>query len=227
LPSRYDLQSLFEADGILWPATDPSRVFSAHLISGKKRIEISRAAEIGGPEQFLADDDLGTSVLHGSTTLGPCTLIGLQNLSAPKYLDGPTGQVILAPRFRVSACLLGMHVADENAPIMTSGTFSYAGLGDWLRPSTQTRLNEAVLISHPIPTPSLLDFFVGAIKARIILRVVSRLQFSPSGRHSASRDEPQVSIRPSEPVSLAWLIDTAKRFENFLSLCLGTSARLR
>jgi hypothetical protein len=228
MSSRYDLQSRFEADGIFWPANDKGKVFSAHLSVGQRRIEISKAAEMGGPEQFLADDDLGTSVLHGATTLGPCTLIGLQSLGASKSLHGATGQVILAPRFRVSACLLGLHLMDEDAPIMTSGTFSYAGLGDWLRPSTQTRLtDEALLISHPIPTPSLLDFFVGAIKARIILRVVSRLQFAPSGRHSASRDEPQVSIHPAEPVSLAWLIETAKRFENFLSLCLGTSARLR
>jgi hypothetical protein len=224
---RYNLQSRFEADGVFWPADNKNSTFSAHLSAGPKRIEISRAAEVGGPERFF-DDEAGASVLHGSTTLGPCTLIGLQSLGAPKSLHGPTGQVILAPRFRVSACVLGLHLVDEDVPVVTSGVLSYAGVGDWLRAPTQIRLTEeAIVISHPTRTPFLVDFCVRATKARVGLRVVSRLQLAPSGRHSASRDEPQVSIHLNEPASLAWFVDIANRFENFLSLCLGTSAQRR
>jgi hypothetical protein len=227
MTERHDLRAKLETDGRFWSPENPGSTFSAHLSATPERIELSRSAEFAGVERFFESEDLSIPVLHGHTMLGFCTLIGLHELGSSKVLHGPTGQVITAPRFRVSACVQGVHLTGEASEEIRSGTFSYEGVGDWLRTSTQILMSDsAVVITHPIPSPPVLDFSVTALKAKVELHSRSRLTWSPSGRHSASRDEPQISIEPQSLVSLAWLFDAANRFENFLSLCLGSSTRL-
>jgi hypothetical protein len=229
MPDRYNLRSRFETEGVFWAAPSPEQKFPARLSASKNGIELATAAEVGGLENLSPhlEDKVAPDLVHGQSILGPCTLIGLHGLGGPRRLDLATGHVVFARRFRVSLCIMGLHLADESASLFSSAICSYAGLGDWLRSTTQIRLtDEAVLITHPMKTPPLLDFCVLATKTRIGLKVASNLRYSLSGRHSAG-NEPRISIEPAEPTSLEWLFDAAFRFENFLSLLLGTSVRLR
>jgi hypothetical protein len=208
--------------------SNPQAKFSAHLSGRGKFIELATAAEVAGPERLCPGrDEVIADLLHGYTTLGSCTLIGVQECGSRQVMDG-TGRMIITRRFRAGSCVLGLNVAGYSTPELVSARCSYAGLGDWLRSPTQINLtNEALLIRHPTQPPSLVDFCVLANKTHVDLRVASTLKWSPSGWHSASGDVPQLLIESTGAASLEWFLNTACRFENFFSLCVGTSVLLR
>jgi hypothetical protein len=227
MSSRYDLGARFETQGIFWPSTDKTKQFPAHLKSGRKRIELIRV-ELEEIRRLFESETPNISVVHGITTMGPCTLIGLQVGRVKKVFNAASENVVATPHFRVSAIVFGLHIQDEAVQLFGAATFSYAGAGVWVSPTTQIeRTAEAIVISHPIAQTPPVNFCVCASKTCIQVESVSRISFFPGGRHSGSRDELQVSVQPFEPVSLVWLSETARRFENFLSLCVGTSVGLR
>ncbi len=230
MPAKYGLRSRFEAEGIFWPSNNPHARFSARLISTKRSIELAVAAESAGPERLFPspNDELAPDVMHGYTTIGKCTLMGLQEFDGVRQFEVETQRTLLTRRYRVGACVVGAYLGNESEPIWRSATFSFAGVGDWLRPATQIRITDkALVISHPTPAPTIVDFCMVPTMTHIELRMISDMTWSPSGRHSSSRDEPQIEITPEQPASLGWFIDVAVRFENFFSLCLGTSVQLR
>jgi ApeA N-terminal domain 1 len=226
---RYHLRSRFEADGVFWMPASPQAKFSAHLSARGKLIELRMAAEIAGPQQLFPGRDTAISgVLHGYTTVGTCTLIGVQEHGGVRHFADSSGGVVVARRFRVGLCVLGIHIASYSSPELASATCTYAGTGDWLpTPTELTFTEESTTIIHPHRTPSLVDFCLLANRTRIELRVSYDMTFTPSKRHSASNDRPRIDIEALEPTSLESFYDKALRFENFFSLCVGTSILIR
>jgi HEPN superfamily Apea-like protein/ApeA-like protein len=229
MADRFDIQSEFETEGCFWEPGTPAQSFSAHLSATSKRIELTKAAERVGMERLFSrsDDEPAPDILHGDTLLGPCTLIGLQGVGGFGSGNPSTGNILRALRFRISLCILGLHLTNESAPEIHSATFNYAGLESWLRSDAQISLtDDGVIIRHPRNSPPLLDFSLVPTRTRMQLRVASNLQFSPARTHSAGA-EPCVIVEPAIPASLEGLLDSAYRLENFLSLWIGTSVRLR
>jgi hypothetical protein len=229
MADRFDIKSEFETDGCFWEPGTPDQSFSAHLSTTNKRIELSKAVESVGMERLFSrsEDETAPEVLHGDTLLGPCTLIGLQSLGGSGPGNLSTGKILRAFRFRISLCILGLHLTNESALEIRSATYSYAGLEGWLRSDAQISMtNDEVIIRHPHKSPPLLDFSIVSTRTRIQLRVASNLQFDPLGSHSAGA-EPLIVVEPSTPSSVEELLNSAYRLENFLSLWIGTSVRLR
>jgi hypothetical protein len=229
MADRFDIKFEFETDGCFWEPGTPDQSFSAHLSADDKRIELSKAAEPVKMERLFSrlEDETAPEVLHGDTLLGPCTLIGLQGVGGFGSGNLSTGKILRALRFRISLCIFGLHLTNESALEIPSATFSYAGLEGWLRSNAQISMTDAeVLIRHPRNSPPLLDFSMVSTRSRIQLRVASNLQFSLLGTHSAGA-EPRIVVEPSRPTSVERMLDSAYRLENFLSLWIGTSVRLR
>jgi ApeA N-terminal domain 1 len=209
--------------------SSPQATFSAHLSARGKLIELRTAAEIAGPSRLFPGRDMAISgVLHGYTTVGTCTLIGVQEHGGVRHFTGASGGVVVARSFRVRLCVLGIHIASYSSPELASAMCTYAGTGDWLPTPTEfTFTDECTTIIHRHRTPSLVDFCLLANRTRIELRVPYDMTFTPSNRHSASNDRPQIDIEVLEPTSLENFYDKALRFENFFSLCVGTSILIR
>ena len=85
----------------------------------------------------------------------------------------------------------------------------------------------SISVSYPKKFPAVVDFCLPCIKSRVELVVASNLQYTPGGKRVTARSQPRITIEPAQLCSLEWLVDLACRFENFFSLCLGTSVRLR
>src|SRR5947207_217243 len=124
----HHIHSRFEADGIFWEAKDPTSTFTAHL-SSSVHIELTISAEIAGPERMFWNPAFDTSppdhCLGLTTTMGPCTLIGLHELPTQTYFVGLTTQVVLARRYRVDACIIGLHLESDTEPLLRSGWIMY------------------------------------------------------------------------------------------------------
>lgn len=227
MPENYTLRSLFETDGVFWIPELPKQKLSAHLSAGRNGLIFSRAATVEATEKFLTSTNPVPRILLGDTMLGRCTLLGFHESGTKQNLNLATGQVLSAPRFRVDACILGVHLADPSGPSLGSATYTYGGLQNWLPPNSTISFTDAgISISYPKKTLPLLNFCVLREKAEFTLKVASNLRHSPSGTHSGG-SEPNIVIEPSDPRSLDWVFDTAVRLENFFSLLLGTSVRLR
>lgn len=230
MADRFDIKSNFETDGCFWEPRTPDQSFSAHLSANEKRVELSRAAERVEMERLFSrsEDEITLQILHGDTLLGRCTLIGLQRVGGSGSANLSTSTILRALRFRINLCILGLHLTNESALEIPWAKFSYAGLEGWLRSDAQISItNTGVLISHPRNSRPLLDFSLVSTRTRIQLQVASNLQFSPlGGTHSASA-EPLIVLEPSTPTSVERLLDSACRLENFFSLWMGTSVRLR
>jgi len=229
MADRFDIKSEFETEGCFWEPETPARSFSAHLSANSKQIELTKAAErVDIQRAFLGSgDEPEPAVLHGDTQLGPCTLIGLQEVGGfgSGNLSNPT--IIRALRFRASLCIVGLHLANESAFEIRSATFNYAGLEGWLRSDAQFNITDAgTEIRHPPKSSAFFDFSIISLRIRLQLRVASNLQFKPDGTHSAEA-EPCFIVEPLTSASLEELLDIAYRLENFLSLWVGTSVRLR
>jgi ApeA N-terminal domain 1 len=217
----YGVRSRFETDGVFWDAEDPKRTFSAHL-SSNAHIELTVSAETAGP------DGRATEYVLGTTTIGPCTLIGLHKLLSNRYFSGATGQVVLSRRFRVSACIIGCHLKGDTEPLLRSGWFTYSGIDQWFPGAGELAMTEeATSVSYPTKFPVVVDFCIPCARSRVKIVVVPNLQMTHGGRRVTARTQPRISIEPAHPRSLQWFIDLAVRFENFFSVCLGTSVHLR
>jgi len=229
MPKRFDLRSKFEVEGVFWRASSPSDRFSGHLSATARGIELSTGATISNAERFFAgtDPDGALDVIHGWTTLGVCTLVELHGIKGPQHLDGKTGDVLSIRRLRVSLCIMGVHLRDPFGLFSASIECTYIGLDNWLRPTSEIRLSEEeVSVRYPRRALRLLDFCVLSTKIGITLSVGSDVALSSSGRHSAA-SRTRITIAPTEPTSLEQLLDVAYHFEDFLSLFLGISVRLR
>jgi len=223
----FDMQSRFETDGVFWDPRDPEHTFSAHL-SSAEHIELAESAVITGPEGWFSTPAARENVLGVTTTLGSCALIGLHELQGEGSLNSETGRGVISRRFRADACIIGCHLENDTAPLLRSGWFTCSGIEGWFPGSGEVAFTDAGdTSSYPRKAPAVIDFCLLGLRSHIELIVNQNLQFAPGGKRMSARSQPQIRIEPAQPRSLVWFMDVAWRFENFFSLCLGTSVRLR
>ncbi|HXP71769.1 MAG TPA: HEPN domain-containing protein [Candidatus Dormibacteraeota bacterium] len=225
MPRKFSLRSQFEAEGVFWPAGSRNQSFAGRLVASAKGIELS-AAKITGPETFFAHQEPASpGVMHGRTILGDCTLIDVHAINGPQQLDGATSEVLSIRRFRVSLCIVGMHLDDPAAPLRGSVECTYSGLSNWLRPTSRvTPTEEGISLNYSLKSRTLVDFCVRANKTRIALSVGSDVHLR--AWHHTAVNRPRIKIEPVELASIERLYDDASRLEDFLSLFLGVSVRL-
>jgi hypothetical protein len=227
----HDTRSRFETDGVFWDAQEPERTFSAHLSSGA-HIELCVSAEVAGPERMFPNQALDPPaprhVLGLTTAMGACTLIGLHELPTARSFWGSTCQVVLSRRYRVDACIVGSHLESDTSPLLSSAWFTYSGIDLWFPGAGKAEMQEkAISISYPTEFPALVDLCIPFIGSRIKVAVAPNVRWSPDGKRVTARSQPRIIVEPREPRSLTWFVNLACRFENFFSLFLGTSVRLR
>ena len=92
-----DVKAKLQAAGVFWDAKDTSSQFSGALTCDGKHIELVSSAELVTPNAQLLTEWLNgvlksaSDVVHGFTTQGDCTLLGLQEISNPSHADLPCG----------------------------------------------------------------------------------------------------------------------------------------
>src|SRR5216684_4378680 len=102
MPDRFHIHSHLMTEGIFWGAGTPDHRFSAHLDSNRRGIELTVAPELGGPARLFPTKNEPTyplDVVHGLTTHGPCTLLGLHQLSSLRTHHSGS-DVLIVRRFR-------------------------------------------------------------------------------------------------------------------------------
>jgi hypothetical protein len=226
---RRDLRSHLQLQGVFWDALKPDAKFAGVLSCDGRRIELQTFAELVTPDiSFLiTNPETVLDVVHGFTSEGECTLVGLQELSAPGLVDFPHNRAMRTRKYRVGACVIGWHLQSDTTPDISSASLRYSGISEWLPPRCSIAVTEeGSQVSFPAAPLTVLDVCVLANKTRVSIRVHQRPAYTPGGRDITARSNPSVAIEPAERKSLQWFVDSAYRFENFFSLCLGTSVRL-
>ena len=127
----------------------------------------------------------------------------------------------------MSACVVGLCLKDDRQDVVRSADFAYSGIrSSFPGIGSISYEQNGIAIFIPRIQPEPVSLSVDSIKAHISVRVSSNFRCKPPNQSFSTRSEPIVSVTPSEPKSLAWFVELANRFENFFSLCLGTSVRL-
>ncbi|SRR6266496_4246067 len=233
MDEKFELQSKFQLEGVFWDAARPDDKFAGTLSSNGKRLELVTRAELvtPTPAMFMGTDEASVpDVVHGFTSNGDCTIIGLQQIDTPGLLDYPKERGVRWRRFRViGVCLTGWHLANDTAEVLTAADLTYTGIGEWLPGcgASITRTGETTIISVPKKRRTVLDVCVLAKRFHVLIKIDPNLQFQLGGKNFSAQSEPIVMLEPSEPRSLQWFVEVMHRFENFLSLCLGTSVRAK
>jgi len=231
MDEKFSLDSKFQWEGVFWDAAKPDDKFSGTLSSDGKHLELVTRAELVKPElsMFMAVGQVPEpDIVHGYTNNGECTLAGFKEIESPGRLDFGSGRGVRWHRFRVTgACLTGWHLPNDTTNVLTAADIIYSGINEWLPGSGAVAAftEDEVTVSFPKKRPTVLDVCVLSNRLRVVIKIDPNFQFSMAGRSYSSRSEPIITLEPAEPKSLRWFVDAAHRFENLLSLCLGSSVR--
>lgn len=227
--SKFHLRSRFHLSGVFWDAFKPEFKFSAIISSNGRYVEFQTSAELVEPnESFLtASSASAPDIVHGYITEGECTLIGLQEMSAPGLIDFPNKRGVQTRKYRVGACVIGCYLESDTQPLLDSVTLRFSGIGEWLpAPAVISFAAEGNSVFFPARPLKILDIPVPAHSIRVSIKVNQNPTYRPAGRNVIAKSDPILVIEATERRSLEWFVDLAYRFENFFSLCLGTSVRL-
>lgn len=229
MDENLDLRSKFQVEGVFWDATKPDEQFPGTLSCDGKDLELVTRAELVRPDlSFLGLDQApAPDIVHGYTSKGDCTLIGLHELESPGLLDFQSGRGLRWHRLRVTgACLVGWHLASDSVDVLTSADLTYSGIDEWLPGcGALTSTEDSLTVTYPKRPPTVLDVCVLSKRLRVLIKINPNFQFRPGGKRYSSRSEPVITLEPLEPKSLKWFVDTLHRLENLFSLCLGSSVR--
>jgi hypothetical protein len=226
-----DLNSPVRTAGVFWQPEHPEKKFSGYLTSDRRKLQLLVAAEYSKLDpSTLFRRTTGSEtpdLLHGFTSLGPCTLVGLYDTGDLGVQDFTHGRAISAPSFRVSACVTGVQLGATSTLELRNAQFRYRGLEGWFpTPGERSVTRESMSIVYPTRVPPIVDFSVLSNRVRVKIGMELTLKSRLSVTESVVT-EPVIAIEPTEPTSFEWLFDAAVRLENFFSLCLGTSVGLR
>ena len=230
---KYHLRSRLQLDGVFWDPAKPETRFSATIRNTGRHLEFQTSAEWAEPRESLLatlmtpGSEPVPDILHGYTTEGECTLIGFQEMSAPGLIDFPNNRGMQTRKYRVGAGIIGCYLENDKLPLLESVSLRYSGIANWFPVPTVTSFaDEGRNVFFPNRPLTILDIHVPASSIRVSIKVRQNPTFSPGGRPSSLTSEAVLMIEAPEGKSLEWFVDLAYRFENFFSLCLGTSVRL-
>lgn len=170
-----DVRAKLQVAGVFWDAKDPQSQFSGALSCDGKRIELLSSAELVATDARLVNALLnGTlssapDVVHGFTTEGDCTLLGLQEISNPSHAELTTNRAVVLRKFRIWACVFGALLEHETAPQIDEAVFIYSGLADWLPGvGTVSWTADSVEMKYPTKLQTILDLsFQDQVRIRL------------------------------------------------------------
>lgn len=233
MDEKFELYSKFQLEGVFWDAAKPNDKFAGTLSCDGKRLELVTRAELVTPTPAMlmgADETSVPDVMHGFTVKGDCTIVGLQHINTPGLLDYPRGRGVRWRYFRViGACLMGWHLANDTAEVLTAADLTYTGISEWFPGcgASITWPEGATLISLPKERRIVLDVCILAKRFHLLIDIDPNFEFKIGGKSFKADSEPVIMLEPAEPRSLQWFVEAMHRLENFLSLCLGSSVRAK
>jgi ApeA N-terminal domain 1 len=233
MDEKFELHSKFQLEGIFWDAANPDDKFAGTLSCDGRRLELNTRAELvtPTPEMFMGSDEASVpDIVHGFTVKGDCSIIGLQHINTPGLLDYPRERGVRWRSFRViGACLMGWHLANDTAEVLTAADVTYTGISEWFPGcgASITWPEGATLISLPKERRTVLDVCILAKRFHLLIDIDPNFEFKMGGRSFKADSEPVIMLEPAEPRSLQWFVEVMHRLENFLSLCLGSSVRAK
>jgi hypothetical protein len=228
---KFDFRSDFNTAGVFWEPSKPDQKFSAQIISKRSHIDLTVAAESFKVtvETVVTERQGNTAdptVLNGFTGLGRCSLLHLHSIGNPGLLNLPEGWEIRAPKYRVSACVAGLHMDSASAAIFKEAEFRFKGLDGWFQPSVELSFDErGVSVLYPKNVPPVVDCGIERLAVQLKIRVSPGAKFSSGGVHTA-RPQAYITITSEECHELDWFLSIGVRLERYFSLCLGTSVAL-
>jgi hypothetical protein len=226
---KYHLRSRFQLSGKFWSTGRPDSPFSAIVTSNGKYIELQTSAEFVTPEEsFLTgSSEPVPDIVHGFTEKGECTLIGFQEMSAPGLIDFPKYRGVQTRKYRVGACVVGCYLESDKQPLLDSISLRFSGISSWFpAPTRSSFIADGVNVFFPSRPLTIVDLQRAESSVRVLIKVIQSPTFAPGGRATIPRSEAVLVIEAPDGNSLEWFVDISYRFENFFSLCLGTSVRL-
>jgi hypothetical protein len=233
MDEKFELHSKFQLEGVFWDAANPDDKFAGTLSCDGKRLELVTRAELVTPTPAMlmgADETSVPDVMHGFTVKGDCTIVGLQRINTPGLLDYPKGRGVRWRYFRViGACLMGWHLANDTAEVLTAADLTYTGISEWFPGcgASITWPEGGTLISLPKERRIVLDVCIIAKRFHLFIDIDPNFEFKMGGKSFKGDSEPVIMLEPAEPRSLEWFVEVMHRLENFLSLCLGSSVRAK
>lgn len=233
MDEKFGLYSKFQLEGVFWDAARPDETFAGTLSCDGKRLELVTRAELvtPSPAMLMGTDEASVpDVVHGFTVKGDCTIIGLQQINTPGLLDYSKGRGVRWRYFRViGACLMGWHLANDTAAVLTGADLTYTGISEWFPGcgASVTHSEGATLLSLPKERRTVLDVCMMAKRFHMLIKIDPNFEFKVGGRSFKADSEPVIMLQPAEPRSLQWYVEVMHRLENFLSLCLGSSVRAK
>lgn len=223
--------------GAFWSPLDPDTVFTGDVISKRGRLTFVVAPTFKRIDQRKAIFEVMQSmesptgfpklkILCGETSDGPCTLLHLLQVQDRGVINLGRDIQISAPVWKVSAVIVGLHLATADADELESAVFSYSKINEIFQTPWEILIKpDEITYSYPREAREIVRFSSLALKAEIAIQVYGSRRDKPRKRmkmHSNVR----IRVTPDTAKSLEWYTELSSRLENFFSLLIGTSVSL-
>ncbi len=164
MDQKFSLNSQIHWEGVFWDRGKPDEQFAGTLSSDGRHLELITRAELVKPDLSFLEPNRASApdIVHGYTSAGDCTVIGLREIENPGLLDFGSGRGLRWHRFRVTgACVTGWHLPSDAAEVLTSADCTYSGINQWLPGCGGLVFTEdAITVSFPKKRPIVLDLCV-------------------------------------------------------------------
>jgi hypothetical protein len=234
LAKKNDLNQALKEYGVFWSLESPTTKFPGRLTTVDNSIEFHTSPQYepltseGIRDIFNqvwespAGDPI--SVLHGTVAGKPCTLLRLHPLISDGFNDFGNMESVVSKRYRVSLCVLGLHVEGYTADVIDSARFSYSALKHWIRARVDfTPTDDEITIRFSRNAPPIVQG--RSSEFSFSFDILPELRFANGQiRH---RNEAVVEIRPDFPKSLDWFWIVGYRLQNFFELVVGSRLNVR
>ena len=215
--------------GAFWRPGDEGNKFTGRVARDKKFLQLTTSPSyregLDIPREFLGEEEKRIELLHGYTTVGPCSLLWVQPVQHAGLTDFKVDKAVTFLQYRVGLCVLDHLVPSPESEFFEGASFSYSGLAEWIPIVPQRSItNEGWTISQ-VRKRSVFDFCVLPIRTRLQLEILPMPSHQYTGEYE-SKHHPRLIVTPAEPKSIRWYLELGGRIENLFSLLLGVSIRL-
>ena len=182
MSKKFTLQAPIDLYGAFWRPEEPDKIITGRLSRDGKFLVLTtspvykRALDL--PTDFLlGDEHERIDILHGFTTEGPCSLLGLQSPNKGGLTSFELGKSLTFRQYRVGLCILGLLPPTPSSAFFGEATFGFSGLHEWLPvlPRRTRTGGGSWTISYP-EKPPFIDFCFLPLKTRLQLDIIPVMQ---------------------------------------------------
>ncbi len=129
-------------------------------------------------------------------------------------------------QYRVSLCILGVHLGGVEEPLISEGRFSYSALKHWLKSRVDATFDdESTTIKFPRKEPPSVQGSSIDNEFLFSFDISPELRFEAGEVHT--RNEAVFKVKPTQPKSLEWMFEIGYRIENLFCMLLGSSLKVQ